>query len=127
MAKRLAIVFGIVFVVMGLLGFIPNPFVGMGKVFDTNLAHDLLHILLGIVLLVAGSKSSSGAATTMKVVAMVCVLVAILGFVMGPGKLFHLIQINSADNWLYLVLAIGLFAASMTSNNQPGQIPPTMG
>jgi preprotein translocase subunit Sss1 len=123
MTKKLSMVLGVVFIIVGILGFIPNPIVGMDKIFHTNLIHDLVHILLGVVLLVGGSKSNAGASMTLKVVALVYLLVAILGFIMGPGKLLGLVEVNSADNWLHLVLALVLFGSSMAGGNDSAAMP----
>jgi hypothetical protein len=65
MAKTLALVFGIVFIVVGILGFIPNPIVGHDALFHTNSVHNLVHLIIGIVLLIGAgageglSKNSS--------------------------------------------------------------------
>ena len=109
MAKKLAMVFGVVFVLIGVLGFFNDPVLG---VFAVNGIHNIVHILLGIIL-IWGSKGD--AAKVLKVVAIVYFLVAILGFVLSPadGMLLGLVEVNTADNWLHLVLAIVLFLASM--------------
>jgi len=113
MAKTLAIVFGIVFVLVGLLGFIPNPLVGMGGIFDTNTLHDLVHLLIGVVLLVVAFNSPASSALWLKIMGYVYAVIAILGFLLvsGTGDLLGLVTINPADNWLHVVLAIVLLAA----------------
>lgn len=120
MTKKLAMVFGAVFILVGILGFIPNPIVGAGAIFATDLMHNIVHLLLGIVLIAGASKG----AMTLKIVAAVYALVAILGFFMGEGKLLGLVEINTADNWLHLVLALVLFGASMVPDSQSQ--PPVM-
>ena len=123
MAKTLSMVFGIVFILVGLLGFVSNPIVGNMGFFMADTVHNIVHILLGVVL-IAGAKNG---AMTMKIVAAIYLLVAILGFLMGPGKLLGLVMVNGADNWLHLVLAVVLFGASMaggcSSESMPIQQP----
>jgi zinc transporter ZupT len=119
MAKTLAYVFGAVFIVVGLLGFVSNPIVGANGFFMADTVHNIVHILLGAVLLF-GAKS---APMTLKVVAVIYLLVAILGFVMGSGKLLGLVMVNGADNWLHLVLAIALFAGSMVGETSDNFMP----
>jgi hypothetical protein len=63
MAKKLAMVFGVVFVLIGLLGFFNNPVVGL---FAVNAVHNIVHILLGIIL-IWGSKGD--AAKVLKIIA----------------------------------------------------------
>ncbi len=119
MTKKLAMVFGVVFVLVGLLGFVSNPIVGEGKIFHTNLAHNLVHILLGAVLLLGMNKG----AMVLKVVGAVYLLVAVLGFVMGGDMLLGLVEINSADNWLHLVLGVVLFASSFAGESNSSAAP----
>jgi hypothetical protein len=67
MAKTLALVFGVVFVVAGILGFIPNPIVGRDALFHTNAVHNLVHLIIGAVLLF-GWKSGEGLPKTLLLV-----------------------------------------------------------
>lgn len=113
MAKKAAMVFGVVFVLIGLLGMVNNPILGL---FAVNTVHNVVHILLGVVLLVAAKKDNS--AKALKVIAVVYLLVAVLGFLMAPssGMLLGLVEVNGADNWLHLVLAVVLFACARGGN-----------
>lgn len=108
-ARLAAIVLGIVFVLIGLLGFFNNPVLGL---FAVNPAHNLVHIVSGVVLL-AGAYSSLGSSLALKIIGIVYVIVAILGFVaVGPdGMLLGFIAMNDADKWLHVVLAVVILAA----------------
>jgi hypothetical protein len=59
MAKTLATTFGVLLVLMGLLGFVENPLIG---IFPVNGADNWLHLLLGAVLLAGGIMSKNGSA-----------------------------------------------------------------
>lgn len=114
MAKTLALVFGIVFVLVGLLGmFVPNPLVGPGALFDTNQAHDIVHLLFGIILLVVAFAAPMKSALWLKILGVIYLIVALAGFVMAPGggMLFGLIEANDADHWLHILLGIVLLLA----------------
>ena len=63
-AKTLAVVFGIVFVIVGLLGFVGNPLVGSMGLFMTNHAHDLVHLLIGVILLIVAYTAPAKSAST---------------------------------------------------------------
>jgi hypothetical protein len=117
MAKTLAMVFGIVFVLVGLMGFIDTGLVGESGMFQTNTLHDLVHLLFGIILLVVGMKSQASAASAMKIIGIVYLLLAILGFLMIPsgGELLGLVTMNSADHVLHVLLGVVLVAAGMLS------------
>lgn len=121
MSKKLAKILGIVFILVGVLGFINNPILG---VFEVDTMHNIVHILLGAIL-VWGSKGN--ASKVLKIVAVVYLLVAILGFVMVPesGKLLGLVHVNAADNWLHLILAVVLFLASMGGGSKMSAMPPS--
>ncbi len=117
MAKTLAIIFGIVFVLVGILGWVPNPLVGMGAFFDTNHVHDGVHLVFGLVLLGVGLWASSASALWLKVIGVVYLLVAVLGFLMVPdgGELLGLVQVNMADHLLHVVLGVVLVVAGFVA------------
>jgi hypothetical protein len=109
-AKTAAMVLGIVFVIAGALGFIPNPIVGANGIFLTNHTHDWVHIGSGIVLLL-GAYSPMGASLALRVIGIIYAIVAVLGFVMPGGMLLGMIAMNMADHWLHVVLAIVILYA----------------
>lgn len=115
MAKTLAIVFGIVFVLVGVLGFIGSPIAGPMGIFQTNTLHDLVHLLFGIILLVVAFTSPAKSALWLKILGIVYLLLAVLGLLMipGGGMLLGIVLMNSADHWLHLVLGIVLILAGM--------------
>ena len=111
-ARLAAIVIGIVFVLVGILGFIPNPIVGPTGYFVTNTLHDLIHLISGIVLL-AGAFSALGSSMALKIIGVVYALIAILGFfAITNGMLLGLIPVNTADQWLHVVLAVVILVAA---------------
>ena len=107
-AKIAAMVLGIVFVIVGALGFIPNPVVGATGIFMTNHLHDWVHVGSGIVLLL-GAYSPLGSAMALRVVGIIYAIVAALGFMMGDAVFG--IAMNMADNWLHVVVAIVILYA----------------
>jgi hypothetical protein len=109
-AKTAALIIGIVFIAVGILGFIPNPLVSPTGIFAVNTAHNLVHLVSGIAIL-AGAYTGIGAALTLKVFGVIYGLVAILGLVMGGGMLLGLIHVNTADHWLHVVLSAVILAA----------------
>lgn len=114
MSKTIAIVFGVVFVLVGLLGmFIPNPLVGPGALFDTNTAHDLVHLLFGIILLVVAFAAPMKSGLWLKILGVVYLIIALAGFVLAPmgGMLFGLVETNDADHWLHILLGVVLLLA----------------
>jgi hypothetical protein len=109
-AKTAAMVLGIVFLIVGALGFVPNPIVSPDGIFVVNAMHNWIHIGSGIVLLL-GAYSPLGAAMALRVVGIIYAIVAVLGFVMPGDMLLGMIAMNMADHWLHVVLAIVILFA----------------
>ena len=51
--KIAALIFGIVFIAVGLLGFIPNPIIGDSEnaIFHADTLHNMVHIVSGLLFL----------------------------------------------------------------------------
>jgi len=109
-ARTAAFVFGVVFLIVGALGYVPNPIVGPRGIFVTNHLHDIVHIISGIVLLL-GVYSGLGSSNALKIVGVVYGLVAICGFFMVMDGMMFGIAINAADKWLHVLLAVAILAA----------------
>lgn len=125
MAKTFLWVFGIVFILVGLLGWIPNPIVGMGAIFDTNHVHDLVHLLIGIAFIVVALVAQPMATLAFKVIGGIYLLIALLGFVMVPtgGALLGLVQTNMADHWLHVVLGVVIVGIGFMLDGKGQQNP----
>ena len=109
-AKTAALVIGIIFIAVGVLGFIPNPLVSPTGIFAVNTAHNLVHLVSGAAIL-AGAYMGLGSALTLKVFGVIYALVAILGFFMTGDMLLGVIHVNQADKWLHVALAVVILAA----------------
>jgi len=105
-ADLMATIFGLVFLAVGLVGFVQNPVVSETGVFRVNDAHNSLHIASGVVLL-AGAFFKAPV-TTIRVMAVLYSILTIIGFVITDRMLFGLIAMNVADRWLHLVIAVAL-------------------
>ena len=108
MLKTFANLFGIVFLLVGILGFVPgitNDQMLLG-IFHVNAAHNVVHLLSGAVALWAGMTSTAYARTYFRVFGIIYALVALLGFFVGNGMLLGLISNNMADTCLHVVIAV---------------------
>jgi hypothetical protein len=127
MVKRVALVFGIVFLLVGVLGFImpgPGGIMDMSAdppanmllgLFPVNFLHNLVHLLFGVWGLVA-SRSFSGAKMFAQVGGVIYVVLAVLGFVVPTT--FGLIPIGGNDIWLHAVLGIVLAGIGFTAKDE---------
>jgi hypothetical protein len=109
-AKTAALIIGVVFVLVGILGFIPNPLVSQTGTFRVDTAHNLVHIVSGLALL-AGAYTDIGASLMLKIIGVIYAVVAILGLLMGGNTLLGLMAVNTADHWLHVLLAVVILAA----------------
>jgi hypothetical protein len=110
--KKTAIAFGIVFLLIGVLGFVPAaaPNHMLLGIFHINAAHNIVHILSGAVALACGVLGSRAARTYFRVFGVVYGLVAVLGLIQGEGELLGLIANNTADVWLHFAIAAASLA-----------------
>lgn len=122
MAKTLAIVFGIVFVLVAILGFIDSGIAGEMAFFQTNTLHDLVHLLFGLILLVTAFTAPAKSALWLKILGVAYLVLAILGFLLIPdgGMLLGLVLMNSADHWLHVVLAVVMILAGVMGGKKGG-------
>ncbi len=118
MAKTLAIIFGIIFVLVGLLGFVNNPLVGSGAFFAADAAHNLVHLVIGLILLAVAFWAAAKSSLWLKIIGVVYLALAIIGFLSSGGSLLGLVEANGADNWLHLVLGIVLLLAGIYAKGE---------
>ena len=112
-SKNVCIAFGSVFVLVGLLGFTPNPLVSSSGIFEVNAMHNLVHLLTGAAFLFGGLVLHGKEDITLKTVTAAYFGVAILGFLTSGNTLLGIVHINEADRWLHLGLAVGMLAATV--------------
>jgi len=110
MAKKLAVVFGIIFVIVGILGFIQNPLIGPTGIFVTDAVHNIFHLLVGVVLLVVSTRGEDASGAALKLFGVVYLLLFVNGLI-TPDRLLGFITQNGNDTWLHLVLGVVLVIA----------------
>jgi Domain of unknown function (DUF4383) len=119
--KRFALIFGIVFLLAGIAGFVPgittphtHPNVvvtaGLGLVlglFAVNVLHNLAHLLFGVWGLFA-AKSDAAARIYARTVAIAYGLITVMGLVpqMNLNTAFGFVPLYGHDIWLHAALAI---------------------
>jgi hypothetical protein len=116
MVKSAAMVFGVVFLLIGVLGFVPG-ITSDGKllgIFAVDALHNIIHLASGVAALIA-ARSEAYARTYFKVFGVVYALVTVLGFVQGDTVL-GLIPTNMADNLLHLVITAASLYLGFSGN-----------
>ncbi len=102
-AKTIAMVFGVVYLLVGILGFVLGGTSLLG-IFAVDTLHNIVHLLLGILGIAAAYMGM--ARMYCQVVGVVLLLLGVVGFVTVPvdGPLPILgIHLNVADHLLHLV------------------------
>lgn len=130
MLKKAAMAVGAVFLVIGIGGFIPGLTVssdGVDKLlglFQVDGTHNVVHLLSGLVFL-AASQKGRWSRLAFQVFGVVYALVTIIGFMVGDGgHLLGLFHVNTADNFLHLVLtAAFLYFGFGTPERRDGEAP----
>lgn len=105
-AQTFALVFGVLYLLVGILGLILAPNTGdeLFGLFRLNLIHNLAHLLIGGVLLIVGTRSHEMAKRVNVSVGIVYGLLALLGI----ANVFvnDLLEANVADDFLHLSTAV---------------------
>src|SRR5438105_2647173 len=107
MLRTLSILFGLVLVAIGVMGFIP-AYITEGKllnIFEVNLEHNIVHLASGFIAILSGLSSGFAAKMFFIIFGVVYAFIAFFGFIQGPGMLFDMIAINTADNFLHTGIA----------------------
>jgi hypothetical protein len=111
MLKKVSLVFGIVFLLIGILGFVPGLTTtdssGMPLLlglFMVGTLHNIIHIASGVLALL-GASSERYARWYLQGFGIVYALVAIIGVIQGDSVL-GLFSVNMADNLLHVGLAV---------------------
>ncbi len=112
-SKNICLAFGLPFVAVGILGFFPNPLVSHHGVFEVNVMHNLLHVVVGAIFIVGALLSDTAARRTLQTLSVAGIALAILGFVAKNNLILGVIHVNEADKWLHAVLAVVIVAVTV--------------
>jgi hypothetical protein len=106
--QRIALIFGTVFVIVGVLGWVPavNPGGKLLGIFDVNAAHNVVHLATGVVAIIVGAMSEKASRVFFQVFGVIYGLVAVLGFFQGDAPLLGIVANNAADSVLHVVIAV---------------------
>ena len=120
--KNITIAFGSVFVLVGVLGFIPNPIVSSEGIFEVNAMHNLVHLLTGTAFLFGSLVLDGKEDITLKTVTAAYFGVALFGFLTSGNTLLGLVHINEADRWLHLGLAVAMLGSVFVATQPTSQL-----
>jgi hypothetical protein len=114
---------GAVFLLVGVLGFIPGvttnydtlQFAGhdgnakLLGLFEVSILHNIVHLLFGVAGL-AMAKTAASATNYLIGGGVIYIVLAIYGAVIDEQSVANFVPVNFHDNWLHLVLGLGMIA-----------------
>jgi Domain of unknown function (DUF4383) len=124
--QLVALVVGAVFLLVGVLGFIPGITTNFGDmrfaghqseamllgVFQVSVLHNIVHLLFGVVGL-AFARTVTGARNFLIYGGVVYAVLWLYGMVIDHSSAANFVPVNMPDNWLHLLLGVGMIALGL--------------
>lgn len=127
-----AAVVGALFLLVGVLGFIPGITTGYDSleaagheshakllgIFQVSVLHNIVHLLFGAAGL-ALARTASGARTYLIGGGVVYLVLWLYGLVVDKSSQANFVPLNAADDWLHLALGLGMIALGVVLGKRP--------
>lgn len=121
--QKAALAVGALFLVVGLLGFVPgitsnydqltfashHSDAALLGIFQVSILHNLVHLAFGVAGLVL-ARTFNGARSYLIGGGVVYLVLFIYGLVIDHDSSANFVPVNGADNWLHLGLAVAMIA-----------------
>ena len=118
-----ATVVAAVFLLVGILGFVPGITTNYDQLmvaghhseslllglFQVSILHNIVHLLFGVAGLVL-ARTAAGARNFLVYGGAIYLVLWVYGLVIDFDSAANFVPLNTADNWLHLVLGIGMIA-----------------
>lgn len=131
--QKAALAVGIVFLVVGIAGFIPGLTTDVGSmqfagheseallfgVFQVSILHNIVHLLFGIAGVVL-ARTFAGAKNYLIWGGAVYALLWIYGLFVPDDSAANFVPMNTADDWLHFVLAVGMILVGVLLGRRVG-------
>ena len=123
--RALAYGLGAVYLLVGAVGFAITGGTGFASthgehllgIFEVNPLHNVVHLLVGALLVLAARNGERAAASVNTLVGAVYLAVGVLGLVVGDSDL-NILALNPADHVLHFGSAIVLLAVGLSGNRR---------
>jgi hypothetical protein len=126
-------VVGVVFLLVGVLGFVPGITSDYGDmsfashhseamllgVFQVSILHNIVHLLFGVAGIVL-SRTDSGARTYLVGGGVIYLVLWLYGLIVDEASAANFVPVNTADNWLHLVLGLGMIGLGVALSRRRG-------
>lgn len=121
--RRAATAVAVVFLLVGVLGFVPGITSNFGDLrfaghdseskllglFQVSVLHNIVHLLFGVAGLLL-ARTVTGARTYLVGGGAIYLVLWLYGLVIDHDSAANFIPVNNADNWLHLFLGLGMIA-----------------
>lgn len=121
-ARIAALVVGAVFLLVGVLGFVPGVTTHVGDlrfaghhshsqllgIFQVSILHNVVHLLFGVAGLAAGRSSASASLGYLIGGGVIYLVLWVYGLTIDHGSRANVVPFNAADNWLHLALGAAM-------------------
>ena len=138
--QKAALAFGVVFLLVGILGFIPGvtsnydqlSFAGHHSeakllgIFQVSALHNIVHLLFGLAGL-AFSRTVSAARNYLIWGGVVYALLLLYGLFIGHDSAANFVPLNTADNWLHAFLAVAMIGSGFALTRDRRDAPAARG
>lgn len=135
-----ALVVGAVFLLVGILGFIPgvtsdyDQLSGAGHhseamllgIFQVSILHNIVHLLFGVLGL-AAARAVATARSFLIIGGGIYLVLWVYGLIIDKDSGANFVPVNSADDWLHFVLGVGMIALGVLltrTRTTPGTVRP---
>jgi hypothetical protein len=129
--RTAALAVSVVFLLVGVLGFIPGVTTHYGNmtfaghqsdahllgVFQVSILHNVVHLLFGLAGL-ALARTASGARLYLIGGGAIYLVLWLYGLVVGQDSSANFVPVNTADDWLHLVLGLGMIALGLLTGRR---------
>lgn len=131
-------VVGAVFLLIGVLGFVPgvvtnyDALEGAGHeshallldTFQVSVLHNIVHLIFGVAGLVA-MRAARDSRLFLLGGGVIYLVLWLYGLVVDQAKEANFVPVNTADNWLHLVLGVGMLVLGLVLPRMSGITPRT--
>ena len=129
--RRAAQAVSVVFLVVGVLGFVPGVTRDLGEmqfaghesgamllgIFQVSVLHNLVHLAFGVVGL-AMSRTVRSARSFLLGGGVVYLVLWLYGLLVDETGDSNLVPVNDADDWLHLLLGVGMIALALLTTRR---------
>jgi hypothetical protein len=130
--QKAALAVGLVFLLVGVAGFIPGVTSNYDSLtfashqsealllglFQVSILHNIVHLLFGVLGIVA-ARTVGWARNYLVVGGVVYLVLFVYGLIVGQDSAANFVPLNLADDILHLVLGTGMIALGLILNRRP--------